>query len=335
MHVKIVTRTTWPSFRNVAAEIRCALRNRCSCRVYDWKEAKPGGKILLIGTLDNRTLEFICHLSNGSDLVYYVTTEGLSQLNDSCIRTARQLKSVAVSEFVKRMIGELGIVVADVIHHGINMREREVDFEFKKECMNRTRDCKTILTVSANHQRKGLDRLLKAYRILEQQVPDVFLILHSQQEGHYNLERMVATLGIRKIWLTKSFGQITQKQLNSLYDLCTAYVQPSYSEGFGLPILEAFRFDKVPIAVDAPPFNEIITHGENGLLVPQRDVSWFNFKNSIKFKMHTYASEDLARAMQIALLDEELTTKMKSKIKSEKMNHDSQLLYPKLLNYFD
>ncbi|MGD0422605.1 MAG: glycosyltransferase [Candidatus Bathyarchaeia archaeon] len=335
MHVKIVTRTSWPSFRNVAVEIQCALRNRCSCRVYDWKEANPGGKILFIGTLDNRTLEFIDRLSKGSDLVYYVTTEGLSQLDDSCIRTARHLKSVAVSEFVNQMIGELGIVVADVVHHGINMRKREVDVEFKKECVNRTRDRKTILTVSANHQRKGLDRLLEAYQILEQQVPDVFLILHSQREGYYDLEKMVATLGIRSIWLTEGFGQITQRQLNSLYDLCTAYVQPSYSEGFGLPILEAFRFDKAPIAVDAPPFNEIIKHGENGLLVPQRDVSWFNFKNSIKFKMHTYAGEDLARAMEIALLDEKLATKVKSKIQSEKMNWDAQLLYPKLLDYFD
>jgi glycosyltransferase involved in cell wall biosynthesis len=296
---------------------------------------KPGGKILLLGTFDKRTLEFIGRLSNGSDLVYYVTTEGLSQLDDSCIRTARQLKSVAVSEFVKRMIGELGIIVTGVVHHGINMRRRDVDVEFKKECMNRTRDCKTILTVSANHQRKGLDRLLQAYRILEQQVPEAFLILHSQQEGYYNLERMVATLGIRRIWLTKSFGQMTQKQLNSLYDLCAVYVQPSYSEGFGLPILEALRFDKIPIAVDAPPFNEIIKDAENGLLVPQRDVSWFNFKNSIKFKMHTYAGEDLARAMQIALLDKKLASKVKGRIKSEKMNYDSQLLYPKLLNYFD
>ncbi len=334
MYVKVVTKTSWPSFRNVAREIQCTLRNRCSCRVYDWKEAKPGGKILFIGTLDNRTLEFLDSLSNGSDLVYYVTTEGLSQLDESCIRTARHLKSLAVSEFVNQMLGELGITVAGVVHHGINMRDREVDVKFKKECLNRMEDRKIILTVSANHQRKGLDQLLNAYHILEQQIPDAFLILHSQREGYYDLERMVATLGIRRIWLTESFGQITQRQLNSLYDSCTAYVQPSYSEGFGLPILEAFRFDKVPIAVDAPPFNELIKDGENGLLVPQRDVSWFNFKNSIKFKMHTYLGEDLARAMEIALLDQKLAARMKSKIKSEKMNWDSQLLYPKLLNYF-
>jgi len=335
MRMKIVTKTSWPSFRNIATEIQGAFRTRCSCRVYGWNKTKPGGKILFIGTLDNRTLEFLDPLSKGSDLVYYVTTEGLSQLNHSNINIAKRLRLVAVSEFVNRMVRELGITVTGVVHHGINMRAREVNAKLKKECIKRTENHKIILTVSANHQRKGLDRLLKAYHILEQRVADAFMILHSQPQGYYNLKASAEKLGIRRMWLTESFGQITQRQLNSLYDSCAAYVQPSYSEGFGLPIIEAFRFDKLPIAVDAPPFNEIIEHGENGLLVPQRDVSWFNFKDSIKFKMHTYAAEDLARAMEIALLDQNFATNVKEKIKSEKMKWDSQLLYPKLLNYFN
>ena len=337
MHVNVVTKTSWPSFRTVATEIQDVfVRNGHDCTVNDWSEAKPGGKILFIGTFDNRTLQFLDHLSSQSDLVYYVTTEGLSHLEDSCIRTAKRLKLVAVSEFVKHMVEELGTTVAGTVHHGINMGARSIDVEFKEECLRRVRNqSRIILTVSANHQRKGLDRLLTAYRILEQRVPDAFLLLHSQREGYYNLRGLAETLGIRNMWLTESFGEISRSQLNSLYDLCSAYVQPSFSEGFGLPILEAFRLDKAPIAVDAPPFNEIIKHRENGLLIPQRDVSWFNFKDSIRFKMHTYSEEDLAQTMEVALLDRNLATEMRGKIKSEKSSWDSRRLYPKLLNYFN
>jgi len=335
--VNIVTKTSWPSFRNVATEIRGAFeRKGYDCKVNDWKEAKPGGKILFVGTLDNRTLRFLNSLSYGSDVVYYVTTEGLSQLDDFCIRTAKRLKLVAVSEFVRQMVGELGITVAGTVHHGIDMAARAIDFEFMKECTTRIKhSSRVILTVSANHQRKGLDRLLTAYHNLEQRDPGAFLILHSQREGYYDLKGLAERLGIRNLWLSESFGQITESQLNSLYDSSSVYVQPSYSEGFGLPILEAFRFDKPPIAVDAPPFNEIIRHRENGLLVPQRNASWFNFKDSIKFKTHMYAGEDLARTMEIALLDQKLVTEMKDKIKSGKESWDSHVLYPKLLSYFD
>ncbi len=335
--MNIVTKTSWPSFRNVATEIRWVFaRNGYDCNLSDWEEANPGGKILFIGTLDNKTLQFVEHLSHGSDLVYYVTTEGLSQLEDSSIRTAKRLKLVAVSKFVRQMIAELGITVAGTVHHGINMDARGIDVDFKNECMSRiSASDRVFLTVSANHQRKGLGRLLNAYHILEQRVSDAFLILHSQREGYYNLKELAKRIGIRSLWLTESFGQITQRQLNSLYDSCSVYVQPSFSEGFGLPILEAFRFEKPPIAVDAPPFNEIVKHGENGLLIPQQDVSWFNFNNSIRFKTHTYAEEDLARTMELAFLDRRLVAEIKAKIKSDKNCWDCQLLYPKLLDYFN
>lgn len=335
MNLKIVTNTAWPFFRNVAFEIRSALRSRCSCTIHDWGRAKPGGKILFIGTLDNRTLEYLVPLLDRSDVVYYATTEGLSHLNNSSIDTAKHVVLVAVSDFVKRMVNGLDIRVAGVVHHGISMHNREVSAQFKKELMTKVEDRNVILTVSANHSRKGLNQLLNAYSILEEHVPDVFMILHSQRHGYFDLERLIRELEIRRIWLTGSFGEKTQRQLNALYETCTAYVQPSYSEGFGLPILEAFKFDKPVIAVDAPPFNEIIKHGENGLLVPQQGVSWFDSKNSFDFKLHTYAAEDLARAMKVAVLDQKLVTKMRSEIRSERANWDSQVLYPRLLHYFN
>ena len=91
-----------------------------------------------------------------------------------------------------------------------------------------------------------------------------------------------------------------------MYKACNVYVQPSYSEGFGLPILEAFRFNKPVIAVNAPPFNEIITHNSTGIMIPAEGVSWQGFKRNIDFKLNTYSADKLAHAILSLLRDREL-----------------------------
>ena len=111
-------------------------------------------------------------------------------------------------------------------------------------------------------------------------------------------------------------------------------MQPSYSEGFGLPILEAFRFDKPVIAVDAPPFNEIIRQRENGILVPVSKITWFNYANQVLFKMHMYRAEDLAHAILELMSDQQHVTKMQENIRKEKHKWSVHKHYPKLLNYF-
>jgi glycosyltransferase involved in cell wall biosynthesis len=333
VHLKIITKTDWPSFKNVAAGIRDALEGVCTCTVSNWNKVKPGGRILFVGTFDNQTLKFLSSLLRESDVVLYATTEGLSHLNASSRGIAERLKVVAVSGFVKQMIEQLGIPVAGVVHHGIDMRRTNIDLQFKMH-MPKADGHTVFLTVSANHPRKGLDQLLKAFRAIEEHDPEAFLILHSQREGYYDLERLVRSLNIERILLTNSFGRTTQNQLNTLYESCTSYVQPSHSEGFGLPVLEAFRFAKPTIAVDAPPFNEVIENGRNGILVPVQGVKWFNYRDSISFKLNLYEAEGLARAMSTIVSNRKLLTDMRRNIRNEKWSWDSQKLYPALLQYF-
>jgi glycosyltransferase involved in cell wall biosynthesis len=111
-------------------------------------------------------------------------------------------------------------------------------------------------------------------------------------------------------------------------------VQPSYSEGFGLPILEAFRFNKPVIAVDAPPFNEVIEHRKSGILVPLSKITWSNFANLVLFKMHMYRAEDLGHSILELVTNQQLVVKMQENIQKEKHNWSVKKLYPDLLNYF-
>jgi len=123
--------------------------------------------------------------------------------------------------------------------------------------------------------------------------------------------------------------------LNAFYKLCNVYVLPSYSEGFGLPMLEAFRFEKPVIAVDAPPFNEVIRQRKNGILVPSSKVTWFNFANLVLFKMHMYRAEDLSKAILELMSNQQHITKMRENIRDERQNWSVHKLYPSLLNYFE
>ena len=334
VRVKIVTKMDWPSFRNVAIQVRKALSTYCDCTIYDETNVKPGGNILFIGTVLRQTLHFLDKFLGQSSIVFYGTTEGHSFVDEESLKVAKQIKIIAVSNFVKQMLEEIGIPVAGVVHHGLDMDDRRVDTQFHKVLKKKLKNKKMIFTASANHSRKGLDNLLCGYCLVEQEIKNTYLVLHSEPTGYYNISKIAKDLKLKHLWLTNLFGKLSPSQLNAFYHLCIVYVQPSYSEGFGLPMLEAFRFNKPVIAVDAPPFNEVIEHGKSGILVPLSKITWFNSENLVLFKMHMYRAEDLAHAMLGLVTNQQQVVKMQENIQKEKHNWSVKKLYPDLLNYF-
>lgn len=334
VRVKIVTKMDWPSFMNVAIQVRKALSSYCNCTIYDRTNVKPGGNILFIGTVFHQTLNFLNKFLGQSNIVFYGTTEGHSFVDEASLKVAKQIKIIAVSNFVKQMLEEIGIPVAGVVYHGLDMDDRRVDTQFYEVLKKKLKNKKIIFTASANHSRKGLDNLLCGYHLVEQEIKNTYLILHSDATGYYNMSKMAKDLKLKHLWLTNLFGKLSPSQLNAFYNLCTVYVQPSYSEGFGLPILEAFRFNKPVIAVDAPPFNEVIEHGKSGILVPLSEITWFNSENLVLFKMHMYRAEDLAHAILGLVTNQQQVAKMQENIQKEKHNWSIRKLYPDLLNYF-
>jgi len=344
--LKIVTNLAWPSFRNVASDIRDALKPYRRSRVLDWRDAKPGGDILFIETVRSDTLEFLTKLLPGSNIVFYGTTEGHSLLDESNVRIARDVNVVAVSNFVKTMLEEVDVHVAGVVHHGLDMEATEVDTSLLETLEEQFKEKLVALTIASNDPRKGLENLLQAYKLVEERTPNSYLVLHSQpkryydskeerrRERHYDLPEIVTHLGLERTWLTNRYGLMTVEEVNALYKICNIYVISSFTEGFGLPILEAFRFNKPVVAVDAPPFNEIIEDGCTGKLVPFKEVRWFNYKGKVLFKMHIYEPHDLAEAIFGLMSDSSIRERMENEIRERKHRWSIHSLYPQLLNYF-
>jgi len=344
--LKIATNLAWPSFRNVALDVSKALRPYCNSFIFDWKEVKPGGNILFIETIRQDTLKFLGEILPGSNIVFYGTTEGHTLLDRESVEVARNINIVAVSNFVRQMLEEVGVTVAGVVHHGLDMDANAVDLSFLHSVKERANKKLIALTIASNDPRKGLEKLLQAYKFIESSVPNSFLVLHSEpkrnydheeqryRERYYDLPKLVSKLGIERIWLTNSYGLMSSGEVNALYELCQAYVFPSFSEGFGLPMLEAFRFNKPVVAVDAPPFNEIIEDGYTGKLIPYKEVRWFNYKNKVLFKMHVYEPHSLAEAMASLLTNQVLRARMETNIRERKHRWSIHKSYPKLLDYF-
>jgi glycosyltransferase involved in cell wall biosynthesis len=101
-------------------------------------------------------------------------------------------------------------------------------------------------------KRKNLPRLITAFAQLSETHPDLLLVLAGGVSNKQNLNDFPAIeAAIQKFGLldkVKLMGRVSDEQAAILFSHALAYVFPSYNEGFGLPVLEAFRFG-IPVAV--------------------------------------------------------------------------------------
>lgn len=102
---------------------------------------------------------------------------------------------------------------------------------------------KFILYVGDVNWNKNIEGLLQAFALLKKQIRDIHLVLvgesftHSSLPEAISLRELINTLGIRTS--VHFLGYVSDEDLKSIYNLAAAYVQPSFAEGFGLPVLEA------------------------------------------------------------------------------------------------
>jgi len=119
----------------------------------------------------------------------------------------------------------------------------------------------TFLCVATPHLRKGIVELIEAYGRAFTSTDNVLLRLKSTYEpGRYGHPRPWETPPLPELVrqargpsacfppVEVAVEQVPEEQLAALYAACDCYVQPSYSEGFGLSILEAMACGKPVIA---------------------------------------------------------------------------------------
>jgi glycosyltransferase involved in cell wall biosynthesis len=124
--------------------------------------------------------------------------------------------------------------------------------------------------IAPNKRQDDLIRLIAYYRACID--PEAQLILvgayRDQPQYHGRLRALAAELGIgAAVTFT---GSVSLAALVAYYRSATAFVSLSEHEGFGVPLLEAMRFDLPVVAYDAGAVAE--TLGEAGLRVKTREL---------------------------------------------------------------
>jgi glycosyltransferase involved in cell wall biosynthesis len=95
-----------------------------------------------------------------------------------------------------------------------------------------------LLFVGATEARKNLPRLIEALAIIHKTYRPVPLVLVGREGGDH--ARVLAEIRARGLepWV-RLLGYLPEPEVRALYRAATAFVFPSYCEGFGLPLLEA------------------------------------------------------------------------------------------------
>lgn len=127
-----------------------------------------------------------------------------------------------------------------------------VDESFKKIFSK-----KVFLTVSTLEARKNHQYALDAFELLwEKEMEVIYLIIGSKGRDSKKLvDRILSHQEYsKKLYY---FESIEDQTLIYAYSNCEAVISPSIVEGFGLPIVEAFCFNKNVLASDIPIYREV------------------------------------------------------------------------------
>ena len=111
--------------------------------------------------------------------------------------------------------------------------------------------------------------LAEAWRIAAPQVPDATLHLIGRGTLHDVVQRLITDLPEQTRW-TES---LPAEGVVSAMDDLTVLVLPSRSEGLPRVIIEAACRRRAVVATASGGIPDLVTHGENGLLVPSEDVA--------------------------------------------------------------
>jgi len=128
----------------------------------------------------------------------------------------------------------------------------------------------------ATDDRKNHLRLIEAFSILPEKIKKEFqLVIVGGMPIDHKVKFIKYTedckLNNNEVIFT---DKVTDEEMNFLYNLCTAFIFPSWHEGFGLPALEAMQCGKAVIASNTSSLPEVIGR-EDALFDPfnVKDIS--------------------------------------------------------------
>jgi glycosyltransferase involved in cell wall biosynthesis len=202
-------------------------------------------KDYLVGPIANWYKEKINHAKN-SDLILTISEYSKKQI---C-----KLLKIDQSKVVVASCGYSNKIFTKEINSDLEHAEKK----------NNLRPQSYLLYVGGADKHKNLNRLLQAFALLPISIKMKYYLVMVGTNTHANqsnLKLIASNLGISTNQLIFT-EYISDLELASLYRNCAAFILPSYSEGFGLPVLEAMASGCPVLAGNAASIPEIINNNE-------------------------------------------------------------------------
>jgi glycosyltransferase involved in cell wall biosynthesis len=133
-----------------------------------------------------------------------------------------------------------------------------------------------ILCVAAVRRNKGIEYLIKGFKIAAEKFPKSELWIAGtilEKDYYSSLKKVIKDLKIdKKVKFLGPVAHFGKKNIFSYYDICDIFAITSYhSERFGIPCVEASLMGKPIVATDIFEENGVVVNGKTALVVPKRN----------------------------------------------------------------
>ena len=135
----------------------------------------------------------------------------------------------------------------------------------------------------------GIDRVLRAFALIQQEVPEATLEVVGDGSQRRALEDLARELDLRN---TTFRGQVDPRSIGDVYNAADIYLNASEVDNQPLSILEAFACGLPIVTTDAGAIPDMVSDGRTGMVVPRGD-----YRQMAKRALSLLRDGDLARRM--------------------------------------
>jgi glycosyltransferase involved in cell wall biosynthesis len=184
------------------------------------------------------------------------------------VKSAR--RNIGVSQAACEFLKHIGAANPQVIYNGIDtgiFKRKNTNYRQKLGIGN---DAVVVTFVGRLIYAKGAQDLISAFPRIKDTAPNVKLLIVGGGPYRAELEKLARQTDCHSSILF--LGQKNQDEVINVLSTADIFVNPSYSEGLGISVLEAASIGLPIIATDVGGTREIITTDKTGILVKARDV---------------------------------------------------------------